>query len=127
MGNSAEVALLEMVSQQSSEELRGQLWEATRAGLIFRTDQSYKFLHDRGQEAAYSLLPEDVRAETHLRIGRMLAACISPETREEAIFVIVNQLNRGSHLIKSAEQRNRLADLHLIAVSRATSSTADIS
>src|SRR5690348_13133052 len=79
MGNSAEFALLEMVSQQSSETLHGQLWEAIRAGLIFRTDQSYKFLHDRVQEAAYSLLSEDVRAATHLRIGRLLATCISTE------------------------------------------------
>src|SRR6266478_142847 len=127
MGNSAEFALLEMVSQQSSEELHGQLWEAIGAGLIFRTDQSYKFLHDRVQEAAYSLLPEDVRAETHLRIGRLLAACISPEKREEAIFEIVNQLNRGSHLIKSAAERKRLAELNLIAGRRAKSSTAYIS
>src|SRR6266481_3713122 len=127
MGDSAEFALLEMVSQQSSEELHGQLWEAIRAGLIFRTDQSYKFLHDRVQEAAYSLLPKDVRAETHLRIGRLLAACISPEKRAEAIFEIVNQLNRGSHLIESAEERKRLAELNLIAGRRAKSSTAYIS
>ncbi|MFL6602922.1 MAG: AAA family ATPase [Steroidobacteraceae bacterium] len=124
MGNSSEFALLEMVSQQSSEKLHGQLWEAIRAGLIFRTDQSYKFLHDRVQEAAYSLLPEDIRAETHLRIGRLLAACISAEKRAEAIFEIVNQLNRGSHLITSAEERKGLAELNLIAGKRAKSSTA---
>jgi len=38
MGNSAELARLEMVSQQSNEEMHGQLWEAVRAGLIFRTE-----------------------------------------------------------------------------------------
>jgi PAS domain S-box-containing protein len=124
MGNSADFALLEMVSQQSSEEMHGQLWEAIRAGLIFRTENSYKFLHDRVQEAAYSLIPENVRAETHLRIGKLLAACISPEKREEAIFEIVSQLNRGSHLITSAEERKRLAELNLIAGRRAKSSTA---
>jgi predicted ATPase len=124
MGNSADFALLEMVSQQSNVEMHGQLWEAIRAGLIFRTEGSYKFLHDRVQEAAYSLIPENVRAETHLRIGRQLEACILPEKLDEAVFEIVNQLNRGSHLITSAGERKRLAELNLIAGRRAKSSTA---
>src|SRR6266852_1174825 len=41
MGNSAEFALLEMASQQSTEEMHGQLWEAIRAGLILRSEHSY--------------------------------------------------------------------------------------
>src|SRR6478609_11566804 len=32
MGNSTEYALLEMVSQQSSEQMHGQLWEAVQIG-----------------------------------------------------------------------------------------------
>src|SRR5262249_17499734 len=47
-----------------------------------------------------------------------------PEKRDEAIFEIVNQLNRGSHLIASVEERERVADLNLIAGRRAKSSTA---
>jgi PAS domain S-box-containing protein len=124
MGNSAEFALLEMASQQSNEEMHGQLWEAVRAGLISRADQSYTFLHDRVQEAAYSLIRESRRAETHVRIGRLLVAHIPPEQQEERIFDIVNQLNRGSHLISSAEEGKRLAELNLIAGRRAKSSTA---
>src|SRR6266403_1610708 len=124
MGNSAERALLEMVSQQSNEEMHGQLWEAVRAGLVFRTEQSYTFVHDRVQEAAYSLIGENVRAETHVRIGRLLVAHIPPEQLEERIFDIVNQLNRGSHLISSAGEGKRLAELNLIAGRRAKSSTA---
>jgi predicted ATPase len=88
------------------------------------TEHSYRFLHDRVQEAAYSLIPEKVRAETHLRIGRLLAAYILPEKRKGAIFEIVNQLNRASHLITSAEERKRLAELNLMAGRRAKSSTA---
>ena len=65
-----------------------------------------------------------MRAEAHLRIGRLLAAYISPEKREEAIFEIVNQLNRGSHLITSAEEREGLAELNLIAGRRAKISTS---
>ncbi len=124
MGNSAECALLEMLSQQSNEEMHGQLWEAVRAGLIFRAEQSYTFLHDRVQEAAYSLIGEEVRAETHVRIGRLLVAHTPPEQQEEKIFDIVNQLNRGHHLISSAEEAKRLAELNLIAGRRAKSSTA---
>src|SRR4029077_1915336 len=47
MGNSAKFSLLEMASQQSIEEMHGQLWEAIRAGLIFRLEHTYTFLHDR--------------------------------------------------------------------------------
>jgi len=73
--------------------------EAVRTGLIFRADDSYRFLHDRVQEAAYSLIPMDLRAGAHLRIGLLLATHTPAEKRDEAIFEIVNQLNRGSHLI----------------------------
>src|SRR5712664_3996082 len=91
MGNSAECALLEMVSQQSDGGMHRQLWEAVRAGLIFRREQSYTFLHDRVQEAAYSSIRENVRADTHLRIGRLLVAHIPPEQLEERILDCVTQ------------------------------------
>ena len=76
------------------------------------------------QEAAYSLIPEASRAEAHLRIGRLLVAQTPPEKREEAIFEIVNQLNRGAALIAAQEEREQLAELNLIAGKRAKASTA---
>jgi PAS domain S-box-containing protein len=124
LGNSAEFAMLTMVYEDSQEEMHGQLWEAVRAELIFRSEDAYRFLHDRVQEAAYSLIPEELRAEAHLRIGRLLAAHTPPEKLEEAIFEIVNQLNRGSHLITSAEERVRVAELNFIAGRRAKAATA---
>ena len=124
MGNSAECALLEIVLQQSSEQMHGELLEAVCGGFIFRVGQSYTFLHDRVHEATYSLVREDLRGETHLRIGRLLAAYTLPEQQEGRIFDIVNQLNRGSHLISSAKEAKRLAELNLIAGRRAKGSTA---
>ncbi|MGB9282786.1 MAG: AAA family ATPase, partial [Candidatus Sulfotelmatobacter sp.] len=105
MGNSAEFDMLSMAYEKSIEELHQRLWEAVRIGLIFRSDDSYRFLHDRVQEAAYSLIPEKMRSGAHLRIGMLLAAHTPETKREEAIFEIVNQLNRGSHLLSSVEDR----------------------
>jgi PAS domain S-box-containing protein len=124
LGTSAEFAQLRMIYEDSTEEMHGQVWEAVRAGFILRSENSYRFLHDRVQEAAYSLIPEQQRAETHLHIGRILAERTSQEQLEEAIFDIVNQINRGSHLITNVDERERSAALNLLAGRRAKASTA---
>jgi PAS domain S-box-containing protein len=124
LGNSADFATLRMVYQELSEEMHGQIWEAVRVGLIFRSENSYRFLHDRVQEAAYSLIPQELRADAHLRIGMLMASHTSPDKLDEGIFEIANQLNRGSHLITSTPERERIAELNLIAGRRAKMSTA---
>ena len=124
MGNSAEFDQLEMIYQISKAEIHRRLWDPVRAGLIYRSENSYKFLHDRVQEAAYSLIPEDLLSETHLKIGSLLAEHTPPNKREEAIFEIVNQLNRGSSIVTLAKDRQRIAELNLVAGTRAKASTA---
>ncbi len=124
LGNSASFTTLRTVYQDSSEEIHGHIWEAVKAGFVFRSDDSYSFLHDRVQEAAYSLIPEELRAEAHLRIGMLMASHTSSEKIEEGIFEIVNQLNRGAHLVTSIAESERIAQLNLIAGRRAKHSTA---
>jgi PAS domain S-box-containing protein len=124
LGNSAEVDLLEVVYRGSNQETQSQLWEAVRTGLVFRSETSYRFLHDRVQEAAYSLIPEEFRAQEHLRIGRLLDVHTLPERREDRIFEIVNQLNRASPLLVSNNEREQVAELNLMAGRRAKMSTA---
>jgi PAS domain S-box-containing protein len=124
LGNIAQVTMLSIVHGTSAEELHSDLWEAARLDLIVRLEDVYRFVHDRVQEAAYSLIPVDLRPEAHLRIGRLLAAHTPPARREEAIFEIVNQLNRGAALITEQEECEQLAELNLIAGQRAKASTA---
>ncbi|MGJ5818734.1 sigma 54-interacting transcriptional regulator [Paludibaculum fermentans] len=124
MGNSAEFEMMQMAYPGTAADMHDHLWEAVRSGLIFRADNSYRFLHDRVQEAAYSLIPKEQRAEAHLRIGTLLATRTPPTRLEEAIFEIVNQLNRGKHLVAPAKEREWIADLNLIAGRRAKNATA---
>ncbi|HTD56800.1 MAG TPA: serine/threonine-protein kinase PknK, partial [Silvibacterium sp.] len=124
LGNVAQIGTLALVQGKSEEQIHAALWEAVRTGLVFRLDSIYTFLHDRVQEAAYALTPESKRAAVHLRIGRLLLSRTAPEEVEEKIFEVVNQLNRGAELIDSLEERERIAELNLIAGKRAKSSTA---
>ena len=124
LGNVAEITLLSTVLGKSKGDVRSILWDAARLELVELLGGSCKFIHDRVQEAAYSLIPEHRRAEAHLRIGRLLAAHTPAEKRDEAIFEIVNQLNRGAVLIASPEEREQLAEFNLQAGRRAKSSAA---
>jgi PAS domain S-box-containing protein len=124
LGNVAEITTLSIVLGKSNEDVRSDLWEAVRLELVEHLEGSYKFIHDRVQEAAYSLIPERLRAEAHLRIGRLLAAHTPAGKREEAIFEIVNQLNRGAALVTSRDEREQLAELNLLAGQRAKATSA---
>ena len=124
LGNIADITMLSIVLGKSNEEVRSDLWDALRLELVKHLDSSYGFAHDRVQEAAYSLIPERLRAEAHLLIGRLLAAHTPAEKRDEAIFEIVNQLNRGAALITSRDEREQLAEFNLLAGQRAKATTA---
>jgi PAS domain S-box-containing protein len=124
LGHIAAISTLSLICGTTEEEVRRYMWDAVRQGLIEPLEGSYRFVHDRVQETAYSLILKESAAEAHLRIGRLLAAHIPPEKRDEAIFEMVNQLNRGAALITSQDEREQLANLNLIAGKRAKSSAA---
>ena len=124
LGNSAAFGLLAVVYENANDKMHDDLREAVRASLVFHSERGYRFLHDRVQEAAYSLIPGNERAARHLRIGRLLAERTAPGEIEEKTFEIVNQLNRGSELITTFEERERVAELNLMAGRRAKTSTA---
>ena len=122
LGNVAEITMLSIVLGTSEEEVHEALWPSVRQELVGRLSGAYRFVHDRIQEAAYSLIPEEQRVEMHLRIGRLLVAHTTADKREEAVFDIVNQLNRGAPLITSQDEREQLAELNQLAGKRAKAS-----
>src|SRR6266481_4026423 len=124
LGNAAEVATLALVHGETEEAIHTALWEAVRAGLIFQQESTYKFLHDRIQEAAYALIPESERATEHLRIGRVLLASMTGDGLAEHLFDVANQFNRGAALLIDRDEKVLVATIDLSAGRKAKASAA---
>jgi PAS domain S-box-containing protein len=123
LGSGTDASILDLVLQDS-EKIRSALWEAVRAGLIYELGGAYAFTHDRFQEAAYKLIPEDLRAMLHLRMGRLLVARMPQDELEAKVFDVVNQLNAGGALLADQNEKDRVAELNLCAGRKAKTSTA---
>ncbi len=93
---------------------------------------TYRFLHDRVQQAAYSLIPEQQQQQTHLQIGRLLLTNTPAAQRGERLFEIVNHLNLAIVAIDLSAasgtaplaERELLVQLNLDAASKARAANA---
>ncbi|OUL32215.1 ATP-binding sensor histidine kinase [Nostoc sp. 106C] len=143
IGNSFDLTTLAIVSQQSPQEVADALWQVLQEGLILPQSQVYKFylsheqevnnnienvtyrfLHDRVQQAAYSLIPDDQKQVTHLAIGQLLHANTPVNQLDTYIFEIVNHLNIGIDLITQPDKKLELAQLNLLAGRKAKAAIA---
>jgi predicted ATPase len=146
IGNQFNLQTLSTICEKSPSATEIALWEAVQVGLILPLNDTsriqlvleqldeesnsdflqteYKFLHDRVQQAAYGLIPEDQKKETHLKVGQLLLKNTEQHHLEIKIFDIVNQLNLGVDLITQLSKRDELARLNLIAGRKAKAATA---
>ncbi|MEP6490491.1 AAA family ATPase [Microcoleus vaginatus] len=146
IGSQFDLETLAVVCEKSPIDTAADLWKALQEGLILPQSEvykffagdgesaplavadcqlpSYKFLHDRVQQASYSLIPDEAKQSTHLKIGRLLLSNTPDDEKEDRIFDIVNHLNIGVELIVDRTERNQLASLNLIAGCKAKNSTA---
>ncbi|MBE8987698.1 AAA family ATPase [Nostoc sp. LEGE 12450] len=148
IGNQFDLATLAIVFEQSQTQTAAVLWKALQEGLVLPhcdvykfyqeseaiTDSDlgildsascvYTFLHDRVQQAAYSLIPEEQKQATHLKIGQLLLSNTPESNREERIFEIVSQLNVAAELIAQPAERQALAQFNLMASRKAKAAIA---
>jgi predicted ATPase/transcriptional regulator with GAF, ATPase, and Fis domain len=89
-----------------------------------RNPQSYEFLHDRVQQAAYALIPTERKQAVHLTVGRLLRARAEAEQTPEHLLEAVQHLNLGSSLIVEEAERLTLAQFNLQAGQKAKAATA---
>ncbi|WP_442921681.1 AAA family ATPase [Microcoleus sp. Aus8_D2] len=140
IGNKFDWETLSIINENSQKQTAHKLWDAIEAGLILpvgddykfiETDReehelkiSYKFAHDRIQQAAYSLIPPDDKQAVHWKVGQLLLKNTPPQVLQQKIFDIVNQLNFGIATIDVQLERDKLAQLNLIAGKKAKASAA---
>ncbi len=137
IGGVFDLRTLAVVNRTSVQSTVGDLWPALIEGLIvplddsyrlleqFDTDQTrYRFVHDRIQQAAYSLIDERAFRALHLLIGEQMLQRLDPDEVDQRLFEIANHLNLAGSLIESDTMRLRLAELNLKAGKRAKESAA---
>jgi len=139
LGNQFELNTLSLIYEQESSRTFRDLSAALREGLIQPISDSamtsveivnpllilnYKFLHDRVQQAAYTLIAGSDKQSVHLKIGRMLLANTPVQYQFERVFELVDHLNVARSLIRDRAEQIKLAQLNLEAGKKAKSATA---
>jgi len=140
IGNQFDLLTLSIINETSPKQTADELWNAIQAGLILPVGDDYKFLktnreandlkiiykfaHDRIQQATYSLIPPDDKQAVHWKVGQLLLENTPPQVLQQKIFDIVNQLNFGIEAIDIELEKDKLAQLNLIAGKKAKASAA---
>jgi len=153
IGNQFVLSTLAVIAEQETSAINQVLEPAIFEGLLLPSHVHfhraapdtllYRFAHDRVQQAAYTLVPDEEKEVIHLRMGRLLfsnmqkyrangdSATIagsdeiscSPEL-DERLFEIVNHWNLGRNVIETTAEHVLLARLNLWAGQKAKMSAA---
>jgi predicted ATPase/signal transduction histidine kinase/tRNA A-37 threonylcarbamoyl transferase component Bud32 len=154
IGNEFDLQTLAIVYEKSVVDTASDIWKALYEGLVvpktnvyklfqhsdvagnFKSKDlkelavsnlqisKYKFIHDRVQQAAYSLITEDQKKPIHLKIGLLLLNNTPVSEQEANIFQLVNHFNMAVELIADPAKRSQLAQMNFVAGRKALASTA---
>ncbi|MCH2293280.1 MAG: hypothetical protein MK439_12190, partial [SAR324 cluster bacterium] len=140
IGNHFDMESLELISKEGRGEIFENLLPGLESELISdfsNTKQldnskyegtteggSYKFLHDRVQQAAYALIAQKEKQPVHLQIGQTLLKKYDPEKSDVLLFDIVHHLNLARRVKDKWKDRSHLAELNLKAGRQARAASA---
>lgn len=146
IGNVFDLHTLAIISEKSVQQVASDLWSAVMEGLIITLGDDHallkglnehdtvleqdfpnavdRFLHDRVQQAAYSLIADDQKQQVHLKIGRLLLKNTNELELENVCFDIVEHYNKSLALLNDEKEYFRLTELNLMAGQKAKEATA---
>jgi len=127
LGDSFDMRQLMAVGGADALKTADVLWPALRSGMVLPVNEGYKFLqnpeklktaryrflHDRVQQAAYSLTLDSERKALQLRSGRLLLASSTESELEARLFTILELFNQALELVQEPSERARLLELNV--------------
>ena len=147
IGHQFDLKTLVTICERTPGEAAADLWEAMREGLLLPLDTEYRFLHahdgrgapnpahdfnvsfrflhDRVQQAAYLLIDDGRQQHVHLRIGRLMLEQTGHTPKDEELFEILHHMNFAAALLTDPGERIELAQWNLRAGKNAKASTAN--
>ena len=124
IGNRFDLETLAAVLGISVYQALVDLTEAIEEEMVSQFGDMYVFHHDRIQEAAYSLVPDNEKSALHYKIGRRTLENADETERQKKLFYIVDQLNMGADMIIDGKEKAELARLNLETGIKAKESAA---
>ena len=147
IGQQFDIKTLASLYQQTEVVTTEALWEAVEQHLVEPQDDTYyqlmygnpeedndanldfvkityRFVHERIHQAAYSMLSTEQKTAAHYQLGWQLRDNTPPGHLEEHLFDIVNHLNLAIKLIRNPAERNDLARLNLAVGKKAKSASS---
>ncbi len=146
IGSVFDLQVLALISEKTLAQTAKEIWPAVKAGLLLADGDEHallknmddqpisiavydasiweQFIHDRVQQAAYSLLTDDQKEALHLKIGRLLLHNTPTDKLENYYFDIVEHYNKSIILVDDEDERVELAKLNLMIAEKAKASTA---
>ena len=89
--------------------------EAQNTEELKQIEIPFRFVHDRIQQAAYSLITETEKEKLHYKIGKLMLYEIPENEVDERIFKILSHFNLALSQFTTEEERQNLAQMNLRA------------
>lgn len=130
IGNSFNLQTLAEALGMTAEAAVLNLIPAVHEGLVLpaanqKESSEYRFLHDKVQQAVYSMIEEKEKKEMHLVLGRLLLRKAKDgKSLNEDILSIMDHFNRSLDLVHDPDERLHLAGYNLLAGRKAKSTAA---
>lgn len=153
IGANFDLRMLSIIREGSMETTASELYEAIKSNMVIPLNENYKYVgvafsgkeaeieessdsamgllnptykfqHDRVQQAAYSMIPQEKRQALHLSIGRLILAHTTTKELDEVLVDVVGHLNEGRNLVQDPEEKKGFSRLNLEAGIKARHSSA---